>query len=346
MTYLFGMTDVSARTRGHRRGRSLALLMTVLLMVLGPALVSPASAAVKPKVTMSMSKKVAAPNTFITFKGSVSKNSAGAKVRLERRDATKWVPVKSAKVSKSKKYSIKARIVVGKHNYRVRVLGNKKVKTAYSAKKPARGKAVALQPFTVMAQLRSFVPRRGTLHVKMSGEWVKVKSFTTSSKGVAKVPTILVPGARVRFHLPATQIGTVKYADWTSPSAKVAAPSTSSSAQERILSDINKFRAKNGKPQLKLDSRMSGTAEDWSKRMHDTGKFEHRSDLSAGLSGGWTRLGENIAAGYTAKSVVKGWENSPGHRANMLGDFSRIGIGYYEGSKGFKTYFTTIHAKY
>ena len=40
--------------------------------------------------------------------------------------------------------------------------------------------------------------------------------------------------------------------------------------------------------------------------------------------------GENIAAGYsTPASVMDGWMNSPGHRANILNcGFTEIGIGY------------------
>ena len=38
--------------------------------------------------------------------------------------------------------------------------------------------------------------------------------------------------------------------------------------------------------------------------------------------------GENIAEYYnTAENVMKGWMNSDGHRANILGDFTTIGIG-------------------
>ena len=39
---------------------------------------------------------------------------------------------------------------------------------------------------------------------------------------------------------------------------------------------------------------------------------------------------ENIAMGQkTAAEVVKGWMESPGHRANIMnGNFTHIGIGY------------------
>ena len=46
---------------------------------------------------------------------------------------------------------------------------------------------------------------------------------------------------------------------------------------------------------------------------------------------GWSSIGENIAAGYrTAESVVTGWMNSPGHRANILNcRFTEIGVGFH-----------------
>ncbi len=53
--------------------------------------------------------------------------------------------------------------------------------------------------------------------------------------------------------------------------------------------------------------------------------------------------GENIAAGYTSpQSVVDGWMNSPGHRANILNSgFCDIGVGYaYDGESHYRYYWT------
>lgn len=46
--------------------------------------------------------------------------------------------------------------------------------------------------------------------------------------------------------------------------------------------------------------------------------------------------GENLAYGYnTAESVMEGWMNSPGHRANILNkNFNQIGIGVYVDASG------------
>lgn len=66
-----------------------------------------------------------------------------------------------------------------------------------------------------------------------------------------------------------------------------------------------------------------------------------RGDLSHTSQDGrspWDRLraggvafsagGENIAAGYrTPAEVHDGWMNSPGHRRNMLGNWTRAAIG-------------------
>ena len=40
--------------------------------------------------------------------------------------------------------------------------------------------------------------------------------------------------------------------------------------------------------------------------------------------------GENIAMGYTSPAdAVNGWMNSSGHRGNILGDFSHLGVGIH-----------------
>lgn len=54
----------------------------------------------------------------------------------------------------------------------------------------------------------------------------------------------------------------------------------------------------------------------------------------AEAGGPFRTMGENIAYGYpTPESVVEGWMNSEGHRANIMNaDFKYIGVGYYKGS--------------
>lgn len=45
--------------------------------------------------------------------------------------------------------------------------------------------------------------------------------------------------------------------------------------------------------------------------------------------------GENVAVGYgTADAVMTGWMNSPGHRANVLGNYTQIGVAVARSAKG------------
>jgi len=45
----------------------------------------------------------------------------------------------------------------------------------------------------------------------------------------------------------------------------------------------------------------------------------------------YAACGENIASGYATPSAVMAvWMNSPGHRANILGNYNRLGVGVYE----------------
>ena len=74
-------------------------------------------------------------------------------------------------------------------------------------------------------------------------------------------------------------------------------------------------------------------AEDMAKK----GYFSHTSptygsafDMMKKYGVSYRTAGENIAKGQkTAESVMKGWMNSSGHRANILNpSYTQIGVGY------------------
>lgn len=57
----------------------------------------------------------------------------------------------------------------------------------------------------------------------------------------------------------------------------------------------------------------------------------------------WWRLAENIAAGQTsAQDVISSWMGSSGHRANILGNFTEIGIGAADAGVGGTRYWAQI----
>ena len=93
---------------------------------------------------------------------------------------------------------------------------------------------------------------------------------------------------------------------------------------------------------LEMQHQLRKAARYHSKWMSDTGTFSHDSKggpngdtmvdrINASGYSGWTRVGENIAAGYTtAADVVLGWMESDGHCRNIMNPaFTEIGVGYY-----------------
>jgi uncharacterized protein YkwD len=60
---------------------------------------------------------------------------------------------------------------------------------------------------------------------------------------------------------------------------------------------------------------------------------------------GSNAIGENVASGtMTAREVVDGWLNSPGHKKNIEGNFTLTGIGFARDKKG-DIYFTEIFSR-
>ena len=100
---------------------------------------------------------------------------------------------------------------------------------------------------------------------------------------------------------------------------------------------INDIRAQYGLSALKANAELSRVARIKSQDMRDRGYFSHTSptygspfDMMKSFGIRYRTAGENIAMGYrTPQSVVDGWMNSEGHRANILNSsFTEIGVGY------------------
>ena len=59
------------------------------------------------------------------------------------------------------------------------------------------------------------------------------------------------------------------------------------------------------------------------------GVLSHNPQFSAQIPAGWSRAGENVGEGFpTPRAMFDGWMKSPGHRANILGDYTDIGIAF------------------
>lgn len=122
-------------------------------------------------------------------------------------------------------------------------------------------------------------------------------------------------------------------------SAKVSKDDSDSSTDgmsfaEEVLYYCNIEREKAGVSPLALDETLCSAAAVRANEI--TGTFSHtrpdgRKCFTAmdDIGYSYRAAGENIAAGFsTAKDVVEGWMNSPGHKANILSTkYNRLGVG-------------------
>jgi len=97
---------------------------------------------------------------------------------------------------------------------------------------------------------------------------------------------------------------------------------------KEVMIATNQHRHDNGRRKLRLDSTLTASAQDWAEKLANDCEFEHRPKNS------WPSKAraENIAGRcewYPPGSdpVFDNWKNSAGHNANMLGDYTMIGVG-------------------
>lgn len=121
------------------------------------------------------------------------------------------------------------------------------------------------------------------------------------------------------------------------PSYRTAARVTLAEHRRQVVRFTNRARRAHGCGPLRPVGTLHVAAQRHTQRMARAGRLDHqlpgepslgRRVSQAGYS--WSRLGENIAYGYpTARSVVRAWMRSPGHRRNILTcAFRDIGVGY------------------
>jgi uncharacterized protein YkwD len=107
-----------------------------------------------------------------------------------------------------------------------------------------------------------------------------------------------------------------------------------------LLAAMNEQRERRGLPPLHRNVRLDAAAADRMRDMFAYGYFDHVApDGTEPFT--WVRehgyrytaVGENLATGQrAARQVVDQWMGSPGHRANILGNFEDTGIAIAVGS--------------
>ncbi len=104
-------------------------------------------------------------------------------------------------------------------------------------------------------------------------------------------------------------------------------------AEAAIIEMTNAFRAEQKLPPVKANPRLTAAARAYAKKLGSLPALSHTadgttpSDRIAATGYGYCQVGENLASifdtsGFDAPDyadrAVKGWEESPGHRKNML----------------------------
>jgi len=102
-------------------------------------------------------------------------------------------------------------------------------------------------------------------------------------------------------------------------------------AEQYLFDQLNVVRVENGQIALVRDPLLDQIAIEWTDTMLPTGTISHRPDLSTQvrtrITTQWRRIGENVGWGPSAQWLHTGFWNSAPHKANMLGDYNRVGIG-------------------
>mgnify|MGYP000305087487 CR=1 FL=1 len=115
---------------------------------------------------------------------------------------------------------------------------------------------------------------------------------------------------------------------------------------EEILELVNEHRVSIGKSALIRNPTADELAAEHSNYMISKGAISHdnfmlrfqqlQQEVNANSAG------ENVAAGYpTAEAVMRAWLNSSGHKKNIEGDFTHIGIASIRNSQG-RYYYTQL----
>ena len=119
-------------------------------------------------------------------------------------------------------------------------------------------------------------------------------------------------------------------------------PADPSRTSAGLVEAHNDERARRGLPPLVPDERLDAAAQEHAEDMAARRRMSHRgSDGSSPFRRmersdyRFRRAAENVAAGQrSVAEVMNDWMRSPGHRRNVLGNFTGIGTGHATDTSG------------
>ncbi len=129
------------------------------------------------------------------------------------------------------------------------------------------------------------------------------------------------------------------------PTSTACVPPPNPSYEQQVIDLINQERQNAGLPALQAQASFTVAARAHTTDMICNDFFSHTGsdgsqpwDRASRYGYAWSWIGENLfmGSGLTPASVVQGWMNSSGHRANILSAQAvHIGVGYmYDAAEG------------
>ncbi len=121
-------------------------------------------------------------------------------------------------------------------------------------------------------------------------------------------------------------------------------------AELKLVTLINNYRTSIGLNTLQVINHISYKSQEHNIYMIDNNVvnhdyFQQRSNNLIQVLGA-EKVGENIAYNYqTAESAISAWLNSPGHKANIEGDYTHLGISITVDETTGKKYYTNMFIK-
>jgi uncharacterized protein YkwD len=128
------------------------------------------------------------------------------------------------------------------------------------------------------------------------------------------------------------------------PLPKISQPAGPAASERNagLVEAHNVERARFRLPGLVEEPRLTAAAAEHAADMAARGKMSHKGGDGSSPFERMSRVGytysgaaENVAYGFpTVEAVMAGWMRSPGHRRNILGQYSQVGVGYATGKDG------------
>ena len=147
-----------------------------------------------------------------------------------------------------------------------------------------------------------------------------------------------------------TMVSCSSDADGSATESKVVTTYNYNDTELKLVTLINNYRASIGLNTLEVINHISYKSEEHNIYMIDNKVVNHdyfqdrTNNLIQLLQA--SRVGENVAYNYqSAEGVLAAWLNSPGHKANLEGDYTHMGVSVSSDPITGKKYYTNMFMK-